>query len=489
MSLRLLSSMSTGRSYQDAIRCLNGLQSNYASIMAARTSGKRKNVESLVEMRRWSKQLGYDVESFNDLNIIHITGTKGKGSTAAFTQSILLEYEDKIGKVGLFTSPHLRTVRERIAINGRPISEEKFAKFFFEVWDRLDGTSVEQEQCGNVKPGYFKFLTLLSFHVFMQERCNVCVYEVGIGGAYDSTNIVEKPVACGVSILGIDHTKVLGDRIEDIAWNKGGIFKTAAPAFTIEKQPPEGFQVLKDRAAERHTSLQVVPNLNKLKDFQLGIAGEFQVTNASLAVALSNECLKKFNIHSGLTNLRADSELPDKFVKGLKSAKWEGRCQTVRDGNVTWYIDGAHTKESIVASSNWFKTTVVNSPNKKILLFNQQTRDAKVLLTYLFNTLGSDIKLSQAIFTTNITWKSGSFSPDLVSMNTDQNFIDELVAQKALFTAWNNLTGDLDSERAIVSKNIESAVEIIRSISQPVDVFVTGSLHLVGGLLVVLDGK
>lgn len=126
------------------------------------------------------------------------------------------------------------------------------------------------------KPGYFKFLTLLSFHTFIQEDCKSCVYEVGVGGELDSTNIIEKPIVCGVTLLGIDHTFMLGDTIEEIAWNKGGIFKSGAPAFTVEKQPPQGLTILKERAEERKTTLTEVPSFKQLENVKLGIAGEFQ---------------------------------------------------------------------------------------------------------------------------------------------------------------------------------------------------------------------
>ncbi|SCU82648.1 LADA_0C07030g1_1 [Lachancea dasiensis] len=483
-------SANVSRTYNDAISALNSLQSNYANIMAVRASGERKNQMNIWEMQEWSRRIGYSTSDFDKLNIVHITGTKGKGSTAAFTQSVLQQYSDKIHKIGLYTSPHLKSVRERIRINGEPIGEEKFARYFFDVWEKLDATSSATDKFPHMtpgsKPGYFKYLTLLSFHVFTQEGCDSCIYEVGVGGEYDSTNIIENPTACGVSLLGIDHTFMLGDTIEEIAWNKGGIFKKDAPAFTIDLQPSAGLKVLRERANERETTLVEIPVFDDLKHLKLGLAGEFQVTNASLAVALASRHLFKLNIIPQPLKMDKDLVLPAEFKKGLTNAEWKGRCQTVLDGKITWLIDGAHTKDSIQAASSWFKTQVIESGSKKILLFNQQTRDADALIADLYSSLNPEVKFDRVIFTTNVTWASGTYSADLVSMNTSKEQVDKLEVQNALRDTWLKLE---PSCKVDVAANIESACDLVKTYEEPVEVFVTGSLHLVGGLLVVFDGK
>lgn len=135
-------------------------------------------------------------------------------------------------------------VRERIRINGLPISEEAFARYFFDLWDSFDAhPEVSCCEQGNQytaqltnsgqrlydstphKPAYFRYLTLMAFHVFLQEKVAATILEVGIGGTYDSTNIVPKPLATGITALGLDHTAILGNTIEAIAGQKGGIFK------------------------------------------------------------------------------------------------------------------------------------------------------------------------------------------------------------------------------------------------------------------------
>ncbi|CUS20407.1 LAQU0S01e05908g1_1 [Lachancea quebecensis] len=490
LSAPLRMSTRPARSYSDAIAALNSLQSNYANIMAIRASGDRKNKMNIWEMQEWSRRIGYSTSDFKKLNIVHITGTKGKGSTAAFTQSVLQQFGDQIRKIGLYTSPHLKSVRERIRINGQPICEEKFSGYFFDVWDRLEATSSPLDNFPHMtpgsKPGYFKYLTLLSFHVFMQEGCDSCIYEVGVGGEFDSTNIIESPTACGVSLLGIDHTFMLGETIEEIAWNKGGIFKKGSPAFTIAAQPAEGLKVLKDRAQERETSLTEVPILESLKKVKLGIAGDFQISNASLAVALASQHLVSLGVLDQNVQLTPDTELPQRFVDGLTLAKWNGRCQTIQDGAITWLIDGAHTKDSIEAASGWFKGEIVKTPRKKVLLFNQQTRDADALITNLHKCLFPEVVFDRVIFTTNVTWKSGGYSADLVSMNTSKEQVESLEVQNALRDSWLRMEPDANVD---VVANIESAIDLVKAFDEPVEVVVTGSLHLVGGLLVALDGK
>uniref|UniRef100_A0A8D2LU98 Folylpolyglutamate synthase n=1 Tax=Varanus komodoensis TaxID=61221 RepID=A0A8D2LU98_VARKO len=145
------------------------------------------------------------------------------------------------------SSPHLVQVRERIRINGQPISKELFSKYFWQVYNRLDES---KDSSNNAMPAYFRFLTIMAFHVFLQEKVDLAVLEVGIGGTYDCTNIIRKPVVCGVSSLGIDHTSILGDTIEKIAWQKGGIFKPGVPAFTVP-QPDRPLAVLKEQAQKK----------------------------------------------------------------------------------------------------------------------------------------------------------------------------------------------------------------------------------------------
>jgi folylpolyglutamate synthase len=207
------------------------------------------NETSLPEMREWLRRINYSTSDLNKLNMIHVTGTKGKGSTCAFVSSILQHlYPSK--RVGLFTSPHLKAVNERIQVNSTPIKEDLFARYFWDVWDRLERSAVVEGLDKERKPVYFRFLTLMAWHAFLDLGVDTAVFEVGVGGEYDSTNIVEKPTATGVTSLGIDHVTVLGNTLESIAWHKGGIYKQGVAALTVD-QPAGALEVLRQRAEER----------------------------------------------------------------------------------------------------------------------------------------------------------------------------------------------------------------------------------------------
>jgi len=447
---------------------------------------------------------------FDQLNPIHIAGTKGKGSTSSFVSSILAQYlpskasihaERLPSSVGLYTSPHLRFVRERIQINNHPLSEEVFAKYFFEVWDRLEEAAAEaghqDPKSTETKPVYFRFLTLMALHAYMQEKVGTAVLECGIGGEYDSTNILVKPSATGVTSLGIDHTAMLGDTIESIAWHKAGVFKEGVPAFTAP-QPESALKVLHERAQERKTELIEVPQYTALNQIKLGLHGEFQKINASVAIAICASHLHKLG-YSGLPDPRdKEATLPAEFIAGLEQVHLGGRCEVRPDAlrqGLTWYVDGGHTLESIEMAATWFASTAAQSQSDaqrktRILVFNQQTRDAASLARKLHDTLASALNdkhpFKHAIFCTNTTYKDAGFKADLVSINTNKSDVDTLKVQKELAGSWDSI--DPDASVHVLS-TIEEAISKARELApeDQVEVLVTGSLHLVGGVIEVLE--
>jgi len=455
-------------------------------------------------------------------------------------------------------------VRERIQINNEPLSEDKFARYFFETWDRLRAASTQgrdapDQTTPTPKPAYFAFLTVMAYHVFLSENVDATVLECGIGGELDSTNVIPKPVVSGVTALGIDHVKLLGNTLPQIAWQKAGIFKPGAPAMTVP-QPEDALTVLRDRALERNvSSFQVVQPLPRILngDLKLGLAGEFQKTNASLAVALSAKFLQKRELgatksaslsSSATAALDLDTlcspaaVLPEEFVRGLEQVKWPGRCDARPDdkvSNLTWFMDGAHTAESIQVAAEWFVDLSSNTPHPdgleplRILVFNQQQRDSAGFLKTLasvcrvsppagatssstFATTTSASYFAHAIFTTNSLASKGG---DLVSYNTDPAVVAALVVQKRLAETWQECQNgvpvnaaapveDAENENAVagadvshdpiqISPSVDETIARCRRIAseiqqtepaRPVHVLVTGSLHLIGAVLEVLEG-
>lgn len=335
--------MTMMRDYQSAITLLNSLQTNHQILEKIRKTGNLLNQKAIPEMKQYLHRIGYDPQDLNQLNVIHIAGTKGKGSTAAFCQSILRRVmrmengNERQLKTGLYTSPHLLEVRERIRINGIPLSHSLFAQHFFEVWDRLEETKRDD------KPSYFRFLTLMAYHVFIVEKVDVAIFEVGVGGEYDSTNLFPAPSVCGITSLGLDHTALLGDSIDKIAWHKAGIMKLNRPCYSVP-QHPDALAVLKSRAVERSCELILLSNSNSVKNINLGISGAHQEMNAELS---SQICQKWVEIHRKSMKLRP---LSDFIESGLVSTKWPGRCMRFESEsfpNIDWCLDGAHTTESL----------------------------------------------------------------------------------------------------------------------------------------------
>ncbi|XP_042334764.1 folylpolyglutamate synthase, mitochondrial isoform X2 [Sceloporus undulatus] len=410
---------------EDAIRTLNTLQTN-ASYLEQVKRERGDPQAQLEAMTGFLERSGLKVRDLDQLNIIHVTGTKGKGSACAFTERVLRNYGLK---TGFYSSPHLVQVRERIRINGQPISKELFSKYFWQVYNRLEET---KDSSHVAMPAYFRFLTIMAFHVFLQEKVDLAVLEVGIGGAYDCTNIVRKPVVCGISALGIDHTSILGDTIEKIAWQKGGIFKCP---------------------------LYLCPDLDAFeeeeKPLQLGLAGDHQRSNAALALQLSHTWLGQ-NGYLDITEPKGpcpDSELLAKrpppvapafkldkaMVQGLQETVWLGRNQVLHHGPVTWYIDGAHTTTSIQACVRWFHQAALNEKKTadgsevRVLLFNATgDRDTAALLKLLL-----PCQFDYAVFCPNFTEVSTVGNADQQNFNvTLENVLTRCLQNQS---HWNRL--------------------------------------------------
>jgi folylpolyglutamate synthase len=266
-----------------------------------------------------------------------------------YVDSILNTYRTSTGlvsKVGLYLSPHLVEVRERIQINGKMLPKHLFARYFFEVWRTLQSHGDDHKLAGRI--GYFPFLTLLSFYVFVKEKVEIATYETGVGGEYDVTNVIENPIATGVTRLGIDHVTKLGHTLEDIAWHKGGIFKSGCPAMSVE-QEPAALDVLRRRAKAKGTIFRVVPVDDRLKGLTVRPPKSYQFQNASMAVALCEEALRRF-----APSAVPSTSLPNEIKDGLEKAALPGRAEKLVDQNVIWHIDVAHTSESLKIATTWF---------------------------------------------------------------------------------------------------------------------------------------
>ncbi|KAL2711974.1 hypothetical protein V1478_018209 [Vespula squamosa] len=503
--------------YKDAIKKLNDLQSNsnYLQIVA---NNSIMNSTKLEDTEKYLIRSGINLEQLNNLSVIHVAGTKGKGSVCAFIEAILRMHGFS---TGFFSSPHLITVRERLRINGSPMNEADFAYYFWKVYSKLDSKKEFESDI----PMYFKFLTVLMFNVFLYENIDVAIIEVGIGGEYDCTNIVKNPVCVGITSLGLDHTSLLGNTIEEIAYQKSGIFKPNTIAFTVP-QKKEALEILKERAIERQCTLHVVPPFqyyewenNILNNKMLS---QIQQQNASLAIQLavhwmqsqinsnysltinSNMYNKKLynnfqenNIEVSIKNINIekqemiDKKINTKYISFKKIATalsmciWPGRQQTLRGTLFDFYLDGAHTLESMDCCISWFNYQIENNNGKRYLIFNMTgKRDVSLFMSRL-----KTIKFHKIYFVPNVAG-----IPDIDNLTTTEVIDEQKMKCQKHCEMWgeqsphvvkivaNNVMEVLNDIRMEHVQNDETAIR-----KDKTQVLITGSLHLVGAALAILD--
>lgn len=502
--------------YDNALHLLSLLQSNKTviNLFAASSNSADINASAIPEMRAWLARAGYSPSDLSRLRCLHVAGTKGKGSVCAFTTSVLRQYPSVAGRVGTYTSPHLVSVRERICLDGEAIPRDKFVTYFFELWNGLSEAARRERDAipegdalgadgPSTKPFYFRFLTLLAFHAFLREGVKSAVIECGIGGEYDSTNVLppEAVTASVVTQLGIDHVNMLGDTVEKIAWHKAGIFKNNVPGYTYQVGRPvdrsEGvMKVLMDRADEKGTALSAIDD-GKIRTWENiqnpKMEGAFQQGNMALATVISRRHLQSLGQKFDLEPFENDgaslpsnfTEIPTSFVKGLQTAKLRGRCETVNQDQIQWFLDGAHTEDSLVQVGKWFAGKISGDDSIRVLIFNQQDRDSTKLLQTLLDTLQEETQtpnrkiFHHAFCPTN---EPNSFGPK-PDMSVQRKNCD-VVRQFCPFTA--AIPADSVSFALDMAKNVMLGSKKSKD-NFKVQVLVTGSFNLVGPALRLLE--
>ncbi|KAI1289881.1 Folylpolyglutamate synthase, mitochondrial [Halotydeus destructor] len=485
--------------YESAISALNRLQSNSAILEKARRENSSKAHLHLIYTRHFLKLCDIEAKDLNDLNVIHIAGTKGKGSTGAFVESILRTYGLK---TGFFSSPHLIHARERIRVGGMPLTKELFVHYFWHTHNCMTrNAAFSREQGMPELPSYFMFLTVMGFNVFLKEKLDVAVVEVGIGGEYDNTNVVEKPTVVGITSLGYDHVNVLGKTLDKIAWQKAGIFKESVPAFTVH-QEDEAMKVLVERSLEKNCPLYQCPPLESFSNppTSLGISGKVESVNASLAVQLCHAWLKRINGVDQVSPLSASPNvttastfpLTRQFLHGLECCSWPGRYQIIEKGEVSFFFDGAHTGESLALCRDWFNSVSGCDENQnepfRVLLFNiTGQRSAKEMLAPVIG-----INFDAAVFSTLNMSREKTFSSD--STNFNVNFDKELEDLESLKNTFEQMYSHLHQDKvdtvkfAVLSEVMAWIKDKEKQLcGRPMHVLVTGSLHLVGSVMAFLD--
>eukprot|EP00536_Pseudo-nitzschia_multiseries_P009675 jgi/Psemu1/201299/e_gw1.277.91.1 len=571
--------------------------------------------------------------------LIHVTGTKGKGSTACMCEAILRAHGYS---TGLCTSPHLMDIRERIRWNGRPVHESIFADVYWTIRKALESesesttTSDDSDNDSNNEndppprlPGYFRMLTLMGLYTFLHylpsssvaaKPVDAIVLEVGMGGRYDATNFLNaaaaaatttpataenfSSVAHGVTLLDLDHTRILGNTLEKIAWEKGGIFSidklnpsgtspkpAAAMAaegtgqtqietttaieeenvavvhseqgcsvsnIVLDSNTPEVVRMMKSCARVEGKSgtisladasgTQLRTALHKhgsssngQQALSLGLAGSHQYGNATLAVALCQA------VTGGNARSKIEIDSPT-TLRALAGAAWPGRCQKLlwsgsgvghADDNddahaaVEFFLDGAHTPQSLEATVGWFRSRACCERERPpILVFNcSHERNPVELLELLLPGKGNGKGTPKhhggvGGYARVYFAKSDSSRPSPVAKASAEELLDERgipirnelllpptpptqvdgeappsaaarTWQETLACVWRHLTltdddnndNDNNNDNNTSSGNAIKGDDDVSTTKETTQVFVTGSLYLVGSFLAAMDWK
>ena len=324
--------------------------------------------------------------------IIHVTGTNGKTSTARMIESVLRAHGLSTGR---YTSPHLSKVTERISIDGHPVSDETFVRIWDEIRPYLQIVDSELEADGQPRLTYFECLTILGFAIFADQPVNVAVIEVGLGGITDATNVGDGQVSV-VTPISLDHTDLLGDTTEDIAYEKAGIIKPGG--FLVSAaQPLDAAQVLLEKAKEVQVpfrfegvefgveSRQVAVGgqvvtvqgiAGRYPDLMVPLHGAHQAENAAVAVA----ALEAF-LGGGEKELSLEV-----LQEAFATVSSPGRLEVVRTAP-TIIVDAAHNPDGIRASAEAIQEAF--SFSKLVVVVGVlKEKDAGEILRQLKESLG-----------------------------------------------------------------------------------------------------
>lgn len=315
--------------------------------------GHMENVKKL------EKALGNPQDSFR---YIHVAGTNGKGSVCAYIEHCLRLCHQK---TGLFTSPHLVKVNERIRICGQEISDEDFVRIFHVV-----EAAVWREQDNGVEtPSFFEYIYLMAMVYFEEQNIDFGIIEAGMGGRTDFTNAVEHPVLAVITAIGMDHVPLLGTNLEEIAREKSGIIKAGVP-LVCAPQKAEAFRVLSERAGElgvtsvflEKKNIEIISHNGKNIDFSVecGYDDTYNITLHTPAVyQCENAALALAALKLLWENLRYPGDFEKIVTRGISETRWPGRMEELAPD---FYVDGAHNVDGAKALAQTLRRGFAGQP-------------------------------------------------------------------------------------------------------------------------------
>lgn len=285
----------------------------------------------------------------NGLEFIHVAGTNGKGSVTCMLSNIL---KCSGFKVGMNTSPYIESFNERLQIDNVPIESEKLVRY-----TNIVAEAVKKLNKDGIYPIEFEIITAIGFLYFRDEKCDYVILECGLGGRFDATNVIENPQISVICSLGLDHTEILGDTIEKIAFEKAGIIKDNCPVAVYSEIASSAYDVIEKRAKDCSSPLYRADSSYEIlscssdgtvftlggREYKISLLGEHQVKNAALAICAAE-------------NLK-NSVSYEAIQAGISSARWKCRFEKIG----SFIIDGAHNFEGI---SSFVKSveTYIESP-------------------------------------------------------------------------------------------------------------------------------
>lgn len=358
---------------------------------------------SLEHTREFLARLGDPEEG---RKILHVAGTNGKGSVCAYMQAVLLK---KGKKTGMFISPHLMEINERIKINGEDISDEKFIEVFNHVKHVVD----EMEKEGLPHPSYFEFLFGMAMYTFMEADMEYIILETGIGGRLDATNAVRHPIVTVITSVSLDHMEILGNTIEEIAKEKAGIIKPHVPVvFLGERASTDAIEMRAGKLAapcikiaknayeiqkreDKYIDFSTVSAYDKYTTWKLHNIGIYQAENAMLAI-------------KALESIFPEEQDLALWQHAIEQVRWPGRMEEILPG--VW-IDGAHN----VGAIETFVKSVKDAASKEhtVILFSavqdknyrkmveclcKEVRADAYIITKIQDTRGEEISKLASVF-------------------------------------------------------------------------------------------
>ncbi len=363
----------------------------------------------------------------DNLNVIHVAGTNGKGSVCSFISNILKE---EGYKVGLYTSPYLETFTERIRVNGENIPEKDVARIITLIKDKIEIMVSE----GYSSPTEFEIVTAMALYYYNEQKMDYVVLEVGLGGRYDSTNVIKNPLVSVLVSISFDHIGVLGNTIGKIAYEKAGIIKENGTAI-VYKQVKEAEDVVKE-VCENQNATYIEVNFDnilvkksdiysqvydctimdeKFENMEIKLIGEHQINNSIVALNIAKFLRDNKNV-----------KISNESIKnGLLTTKWAGRIEKIMEKPM-FIIDGAHNEDG---AKSLCKSLEKNFPDKKLTLLIGMLADKdidsvlKILMPKFNKVITTTPDSDRAISSEELKNKISMYIDDVISIENIEDAV------------------------------------------------------------------